>query len=214
MYLLARYKAWQIWWCSVIILPVWGYIQWRAFCFQVALSYSTEGSGGKKGRNRSLYNCRLKWKGENNWEGGCWGFGAGKRLNLHYWGKAVKGGRRGELIPCACMGWRCPLPTSPCTCAHMFSWMPWDPSLLLGIWTKLIHVKDGLSLEYIKIPGTLAGVRPRYWADLMLSSLLKWAKTESRGGQVIYYFGHWPLSQLPILTVFATRRFSVAFQKV
>lgn len=118
MYLLARYKAWQIWWCSVIILPVWGYIQWRAFCFQVALSYSTEGSGGKKGRNRSLYNCRLKWKGENNWEGGCWGFGAGKRLNLHYWGKAVKGGRRGELIPCPCMGWRCPLPTSLCTCAH------------------------------------------------------------------------------------------------
>lgn len=36
-------------------------------------SYSMEGSGGKKARDRSLYGCRLKWKGENYWEGGCWG---------------------------------------------------------------------------------------------------------------------------------------------
>lgn len=140
---------------------------------------------------------------------------SGKKVKFTLLRQGSKRWKERRADPMCMHGMKMPLAhLSVYLCTHRFSWMPWDPSLLLGIWTKLIHVKDGLSLEYIKIPGTLAGVRPRYWADLMLSSLLKWAKTESWGGQVIYYFGHWPLSQLPILTVFATRRFSVAFQKV
>lgn len=215
MCLLARYKAWQIWWCSVIILPVWGYIQWCAFCFQVVPRVTVwRDLEAKKGEIEVYTIAGLSGKGEMTGKVGAEGLEQ-EKVKFMLLRQGSKRWKERRAVAMCMHGMKIPLAhLSVYLCTHRFSWMPWDPSLLLGIWAKLISVKDGPSLEYIQIPGTLAGVTLRYWADLMLSSLLKWASTESWGGQVIYYFGHWPLSQLPLPTVFATGRLSVAFQEV
>lgn len=121
---------------------------------------------------------------------------------------------RGTRIPVAHL--------SACPLAHTDSaGCPGIPHyLLLSVCTKLtvwlIHVKDGLSFEYLQISRTLAGVS-HSGVEQIWFCLACWSGQELNLEAVRLFTTserHWHFSQLPLLITFATGRYLVALQKV
>ena len=131
-------------------------------------SYSMEGFGGKKGDKEICTVADQSGKGQSCWRRWVLRVWSRRKVKFtHLGGRSKRWKERRRADPMCVHGTRIPLAhLSVCPLTHIDSaGCPGIPHyLLLSVCTNptvwLIHVKDGLSFQYLQLSRTLAGVSP------------------------------------------------------